>query len=666
MTIVIFYDEAQCSNGSASQVMASHGDSASYGEMPVIIEGDVERLPMTALDTTDLQAYDAVFLWGKVSADRGTELSKPQVKALWKYVEQGGLCYAEMIDAYDFPTSRLLGWKQDYPRSARTSEKLRVENVQQMKGQLLEWAGPFMKGFRIFGETKLSIGRYTATHTAEKTDEDGVPGLIVHRKQRGTVITSTFPLMQNREPWSMRPTSAWHLLITEICRETGLPIRMNQPVVQLSWEISGEAINSETNGNTKIWSQQQVDQAVNWFLQSGILPAADGSQGVYENVHSVTATVTQDRRPDCHAHTALMFHLYGRWTAEPKWERLSGNIMRHVLDGGYQDLDESSLTYGFFKWYEDPEDKPEQIFTDDQSWVCLVLLYLYRMTGDELYKKRGMITAEALFRTQQEQGLRANCLSGSEIRSKGLQAGSYQREASMNPHFESIAHAAYIQAWLVSGERRFLDMAVKGSIYLLEHLEEMKWMYSRTSAYTRFLLPLARLQTMPELEQTERQNLQQGTREILAYLLGCQHASGGIEEKDNPDPDKYGKEDTGVFRQDGEGIADQLYTNNFLLVNSWEGWKCTGDNEFKQLHDDLSKFLRSIQIKSAHSRFDGGWMRAFDMNKQEYFGNNGDTGWGPYCMESGWTQAIIASGFLLKMLDASLFDLIPKEKREKR
>lgn len=56
------------------------------------------------------------------------------------------------------------------------------------------------------------------------------------------------------------------------------------------------------------------------------------------------------------------------------------------------------------------------------------------------------------------------------------------------------------------------------------------------------------------------------------------------------------------------------------------------------------------------TRYDGGWMRAFDMKRNEYLGNNGDTGWGPYCMESGWTNAITTAGLLLGLVDESIFD----------
>jgi hypothetical protein len=261
------------------------------------------------------------------------------------------------------------------------------------------------------------------------------------------------------------------------------------------------------------------------------------------------------------------------------------------------------------------------------------------------------MTAEALLDTQNpETGLRPNVISGAQLREMGRKRVSEQLEASLNPHFESIAHAAFIQAYLVTGERAYLDAALKGTLYMLRNRDKMRFMYSRTSGLSRFVLPLGFL-----ARHDESGTIAKGLEETIDYLLARQHASGGIEEADNPDPDRFGQEDTGVFRHNGEGIADQLYTNNFLLMNAWEAWKATGSIKYYELYRKLAGYLCRIQIRSPEPRFHGGWMRAYDLRNGEYFGNNGDTGWGPYCMESGWTNAIVSAGLLLGLMDESIF-----------
>ncbi|HEY4552359.1 MAG TPA: hypothetical protein VIG80_04130, partial [Bacillaceae bacterium] len=388
-----------------------------------------------------------------------------------------------------------------------------------------------------------------------------------------------------------------------------------------------------------------------WFLESGIMPALDGSLGVYENIHSFKGTISRDIRPDCNAHSALMFHLYGEYIKDEKYKGISQNIMGYLFQNGFQDEDETSETFGFWKWFNFPGDKPDQIFTDDNAWVALILLYLYRQTGLEEYKKRGLWTAKALLETQNRFGLRPEVLIGKEVKDKGRAYYRNSEASSMNPHFESIAHAALLQAHLVSGEESYLLTAKKGTLYLLEHLKSHTYMYSKTSGYSRFLLGLAQVYRL-----TGDAAVKDGLMHVLDYLKEKQHEKGAVSEADNPDPDRYGSEDTGVFTADGDEIADQLYTNNFLAMNLWESWMALKEENVYQFHEQVTDFLANIQIKSSRNEFNGGWMRSFHLGSGEYFGNNGDTGWGPYCIESGWTNGILTAGLLMKLLDTSLLD----------
>jgi hypothetical protein len=56
-------------------------------------------------------------------------------------------------------------------------------------------------------------------------------------------------------------------------------------------------------------------------------------------------------------------------------------------------------------------------------------------------------------------------------------------------------------------------------------------------------------------------------------------------------------------------------------------------------------------------RIDGGWMRAFHFGKWEWFGSNQDLAWGPYCMETGWTNAPITAALCLYLLGESFCPL---------
>ncbi|MEH7236015.1 hypothetical protein [Bacillus sp. JJ1562] len=583
----------------------------------------------------DLFQYSFIFINGHENG-KPMKLPYEMLEKLWAYVEDGGTLYGELINCDDFPSSRLFGFKQDFSVTNRRLEKLVIssDNHYCNKGQLLEWQGPFLTGFTFDTERMLDIGNFKETHRTEK--EGKYPGIVMKKHGKGKSIFSTFSFLGNKQIWTLRPNWVWNDVIKWLQMDYHLPLHFIQPIIQPANEFDIE---------------KTIEKGMNWFLTSGILPNDDGSLGVYENVHSIRSEVSEDFRPDCHAHTALLFYLYGEYTKNHKWIERSHNLLNYLFEEGYQDTDPDSATYGFWKWFQSPKCKPDQIFSDDNSWVALVLLYLYRKTGQDEYKERGLLTANALLNTQNKKGLRPECIREHELIDNGTAFFKNSTNASMNPHFEAIVHATFIQAYYVSKDDRFLQTAYKGTLTMLENKKDLKYMYSQTAGYSRFLLSLAQMYAV-----TKDDTIRKGLYEILEYLAEHQHELGGIEESDNPDPDRYGTEDTGVFRINGEGIADQLYTNNFLLMNAWETWKATGDPTVQAFYEKLSHFLSGIQIYSPKKEFAGGWMRSFHLESGEYFGNNGDTGWGAYVIESGWTNAIILSGLILSELNQSLLD----------
>lgn len=589
----------------------------------------------TQLLDEDLLQYHSIFINGN---NNGVpmKLDYELLEKLWVFVEQGGTLYGELLNCEDFPSSRLFGFKQDFAVTNRRLEKavISTDNPFCKIGQVLEWQGPFITGFTFDTKRLLDVGLFKETH---RTEEKGkYPGIVVKKYGKGTAVYSTFSFLGNDQNWTLRPNWLWNNVIEWLQQDYELPIQCLPQVIKPSMEND---------------SKKTIEHGMNWFLHSGILPKDDGTLGIYENVHSIRSDISRDYRPDCHAHSALLFYLYGAYSKDQTWWERSSNLLTYLFEAGYQDTDPTSVTYGFWKWFQSPKSKPDQIFSDDNSWVALVLLYLYRKTGNEEYKKRGLLTAYALLNTQNLNGLRPECIREQELLDKGNGYFQTSTLASMNPHFESIVHAAFIHAYHVSKDERFLQTAKKGTLYMLENKNELTFMYSKTAGYSRFILALAQTYAV-----TKDDCILNGLYEVVFYLADKQHELGAIEESDNPDPERYGTEDTGVFRMNGEGIADQLYTNNFLLMNAWEAWKATSDPAVKEMIDKLIPFLTSIQISSHKQEFDGGWMRSFHLDSREYFGNNGDTGWGAYVIESGWTNAIILSGFILKELNQSLLD----------
>ncbi|WP_404404840.1 hypothetical protein [Jeotgalibacillus malaysiensis] len=595
--------------------------------------------PLNKLKDFKFTDVDAIALIGS-----GEEIIDDEViSALWKFTEGGGSLYAENLAVFDFPSSRLFGFKQDFSPLDRTTEKLVVEQelCDELKGYLLEWKGTYQKGYCTTGIPLLSVGVFKDTHRNLSRIRN-LPALTLHLLGKGRVVYSAFPLFGQTSFLAYRPNHLWNRTLKKVSEKAGIEFpAINNPL--------------KRSGSTP---DESIERVNDWFIKSGIMPQINGAEGIYENIHSFFQQVSKDKRPDCHAQSAIMFYLYGKYKNDASSKERAFQLIHYLIREGYQDTDPSSASFGFWKWFQYPGALPEDMFTDDNSWVTIALLFLYKETGIEIFREKGMLTAQALLRTQHENGLRPENYKGSLLRSQGEHYMN-SLQVSMNPHFESIAHTAFLLAYQVSGDDRFLNTAYKGTVYLLEHLDEMKWMYSKTSAYARFSLAISGL-----LKFRDDEKLRNGLSHVMNYLISHQHSSGGVEEADNPDPERYGYEDTGVYIYNGEGIADLLYTNNFMLMNVWEAWKQTGNEQYFEFYRKLRDFLVNVQVESESSLYHGGWMRAYDLNHGEYFGNNGDTGWGPYCMESGWTNGLIGTGLLLSKMNISLFDDVHKKTRE--
>ena len=133
----------------------------------------------------------------------------------------------------------------------------------------------------------------------------------------------TFPLFSNKEIWSLRPYWLWKDVVKKLQAEYGLPCTMFKETIQLKQQTIEEA----------------VDNSIKWFLHSGMMPDPNGNQGVYENIHSIKGTVSKDIRPDCNAHTALMFHLYGEFKQDNTYIKVSENIVNYLFNNEFQDDD---------------------------------------------------------------------------------------------------------------------------------------------------------------------------------------------------------------------------------------------------------------------------------------------------------------------------------------
>ncbi len=120
----------------------------------------------------------------------------------------------------------------------------------------------------------------------------------------------------------------------------------------------------------------------------------------------------------------------------------------------------------------------------------------------------------------------------------------------------------------------------------------------------------------------------------------------------------YGTNEASLIQQDGDPLADMLYTCNFTILGLHEAYAATGEDTYLQMENRLAEFFIRIQVTSNdHPELDGAWYRAFDYAEWDYWGSNADSGWGAWSVEAGWTQGWITSVLALRELNLNLWDL---------
>jgi hypothetical protein len=124
---------------------------------------------------------------------------------------------------------------------------------------------------------------------------------------------------------------------------------------------------------------------------------------------------------------------------------------------------------------------------------------------------------------------------------------------------------------------------------------------------------------------------------------------------------EYGTREASLIHQNGDPVADMLYTCNFAFLGLHEAYAATGEKQYREMADRLAEFLTRIQVRSeAHPRLDGGWFRAFDFRHWDYWGSNAYAGWGAWSVEVGWTQAWIPTVLTMRELNLNIWELTQK------
>ncbi len=372
------------------------------------------------------------------------------------------------------------------------------------------------------------------------------------------------------------------------------------------------------------------------------LVAEDGSRGIKEGIsHNILpdgSRVTADVvRTDCTGEAAGAFMFSHNAELQKKGEKMYdlcyGPLM---IRGGEFD--------GMVRWSEQAWNV---CYQDDVARAVIPsLLYAYFGISDK-YISNAEKALTFLCETTCKDGLRPArtdileyIKSGEPVRSLADKESGYA-----SAHYNAYYCAALLLGYIVTGNEKFKETGVKGLETLMSKYPETVREHSETSELCRLIFPLAVLYAATG-EKAHYDMLDK----VFNDLQGYRHSKGGYHEWDTGYKatcfNNAGGE-CSLLSVNGDPVADLLYSLNWLPLGFAFAWHVCGEARFLNAWKEICTFFIKTQLISDDKRINGGWCRGIDLNTLEYCGIPHDVGWGPCCIETGWTVAEVTLGMLI-------------------
>ncbi len=487
------------------------------------------------------------------------------------------------------------------------------------------------------------------THIIAHTHLDATPEEIFANSNCGlwmigdSIMMTSFHLHNfNRARFS--PRHAWEKLIRYIARWiTGSePAFMPKPIVQYGTK--------EDISNPEIFEKcraEAIQRGIDW-LKNFLVD--DGLGGVREGMrHNIDPEGNQARldaiRNDCSGETAGAFKLYAHIYGDTEIRKIAENIDSYtygpmVVKGGLFD--------GHMRWSDDAW---HVCYQDDVARCIFGGLYDCVFLGNDAVFPEISRVLDFLVRTTARDGCR---VARTEIYNMNADSFAHLTSAEhgcRSAHYNAYYLGTLLLAYKYGKNPKYLEVGRRGLESLMEIYPETRREQSETEEMCRLVLPLAILYDVTR-EEAHREMLYR----VVSDLEKHKHPSGGYYEWDTGYKASCSRESSGecsLLTENGDPVADMLYSTNWLPMGFAYAYYATGDEWFKGLWKDVVGFCMKSQVISADPMINGAWCRAFDMDLGEAYGCPHDVGWAAYANETGWTIAEILMGMMF-------MDILPK------
>ncbi len=494
------------------------------------------------------------------------------------------------------------------------------------------FAVPGMRVLLAYREHIVAHRRWNAP--PEEMQKDSAPGLWL----LGDNVMMTSFTLHNFIRARYAPSQTWKRLIAFIAGwlTGGTPSRWPEPVVR--YGVTEDLSDDATFDRCR---RAAVERGVRWLR--GYL-ADEGRGGVREglrhNIDPEGVQATADSiRTDCTGEAAGAFRFYGCLSGSKEAHAIADNLTGLVFGpmmrkGGPFD--------GMLRWTDTGW---EVCYQDDAARAVLPALYDCYYLGNRKRFPDVCRALDFLVRTTARDGCRQPRTDAPFLDEKGLRELAEAAHGAPSAHYNAYYHAALLLAYLCGGSEAYLHTARRGLETIMELYPDTRREQSETEELCRLILPLALLYQATG-EATHRDLLYRVAEDLEAH----RHPFGGYCEWDTGYQASCSRDSNGecsLLTENGDPVADLLYSVNWLPVGFATAWRVTGDRRFYDRWRGIAAFFLKTQVLSDDPKTDGSWCRAFDMDLREAYGNPHDVGWAALCSESGWTDAEILMGLML-------------------
>ena len=401
------------------------------------------------------------------------------------------------------------------------------------------------------------------------------------------------------------------------------------------------------------------------------MPVGDGSLGILEAFSSAIRSdgsqpVRWYVRADCASEAAFALAMHGVLDGDSNSLKIAAKLVdfvdfHSVIQQGPR-ADPQSPSFGLRGWDTRPMGATVY-YGDDNARSVLAQLGVAGALHDDRWDESLLQCILANFRTTGPAGFRNARIEEPELQAKGWRWFWDESDGGWGGYRECPHYQAYqwaVNLWLYD-KTKFAPLLDLTRDAIRHQMRVYPGGWQAESAREegercRMLLPLAwlvRVQDTPE----HRQWLDT----VASYVLGVQDRSGAIAQRVTRTAarnEDYGTGECALIHANGDPATDLLYGGNFALLGLHEAAAATGSAELKAAADRLAEFLIRVQVRSSQrGELDGVWFRGFDFKRWDYWGSNGDVGWGVWATETGWTQGWIAGVLALRERKTTLWEL---------